>query len=115
LIEKKLLDPCTFVVDYNTGANVFHYVGHFGKMKALKVLLTKFRVDPNTLDFYKLTCAHYAARTGELGVLSELSKIENCDVNRPDCYGYTPLNYSIMFSKIYAFLFLYYKKGFRSG
>jgi hypothetical protein len=111
LIEKKQLDPKTFIVDYQTGAHVLHYAGHFGKLKALKVLIENYKIDPNSEDYYKLTIAHYAGRTGELGILMYLKDIGNLD--KLDCFNYTPMHYSIMYAKVYAFMLLYFKYGCR--
>lgn len=76
LISKSQLEASTYVVDANTGAKVIHYTGHFGKLKALKALVEEFGLDPRQqVDFYKLTVAHYAARSGELAILVYLSKV----------------------------------------
>lgn len=80
LIAKNQIDPNTYVVDHTTGAKVIHYIGHFGKLKALKAFLTKFKVDPNILDFYRLTVAHYAARTGELAILVYLKDFADLQI-----------------------------------
>jgi ankyrin repeat protein len=82
-------------------------MGHFGKIKALKAIVEKFNADVNQQDFYKLTMAHYAARTGELSILVYLKNIANLDAL--DCFNYSPLHYAVMFNKVYPFIYLYFK------
>ena len=36
LIEKKSIDPLTFIVDKNCGALVGHYAAHYGHIKFLR-------------------------------------------------------------------------------
>jgi hypothetical protein len=74
LIKHGKLDPSAFIVDPNTGARVIHYTGHFGKVKPLKTLAEEFQMDPLLKDYYGMTVAHYAGRSGELGILIYLSK-----------------------------------------
>jgi len=114
LIARGEIDPKKYVIDMNTGATALHYTGHFGKLKALKTLIEVFKVDPLTqLDSYKLTVAHYAARSGELSTLVYLSKVCSSIMSVPDQYGYTPLHYTVMYSKVYSFIFLFCKLGQR--
>eukprot|EP00347_Sterkiella_histriomuscorum_P000327 403376303 len=70
LIENKLLDPDTFIVDPNIQAKIIHYVGHFGNVKALRSLIEVQGADSNVQDSYKLNLAHYAAREGHAQVLA---------------------------------------------
>ena len=75
LVAKKEIDPTKFIIDPNTGATAIHYTGHFGKLKALIALIEEFDVDPMAqFDSFKLTVAHYAARSGELAILVYLGK-----------------------------------------
>lgn len=53
-------------------------------MKAMKTLIERYKVDPNDLDFYQMTTAHYAARTGELAILVYLKDI--ADLGKLDCF-----------------------------
>ena len=70
------IDIGNFIVDYNTGGKLIHYIGHFGKVKALKALLARAPdLDLASLDFYKLTIAHYAARSGETAILKAIHQI----------------------------------------
>jgi hypothetical protein len=65
-----------YIVDASTGAKVVHYTGHFGKLKALKTLVSSLGIDHCLLnDYYNLNVAHYAARSGELEVLKYLQKV----------------------------------------
>ena len=68
-------------------------------------------MDTNLLDNYRLTVAHYAARTGELAILVYLKGL--ADLNALDCFGYTPLHYAVMYNKVYSFIYLYYKLGYK--
>jgi ankyrin repeat protein len=68
-------------------------------------------VDLNCVDFYKLNVSHYAARTGKSAILVYLKDVTNIDT--VDCYGYTPLHYSVMYAKVYTFILLYFKYNHR--
>ena len=69
LAKRDLINPQTYIIDPSTGAKIIHFTGHFGKLKALKALIEQFSIDPLSIDYYKLTVAHYAARSGELAIL----------------------------------------------
>ena len=76
MIERSEIDLNTYVIDANTGAKFVHYTGHFGNLKALRVLVELHGVKPEEhQDSYKLTVAHYAARSGELEILIYLSRV----------------------------------------
>lgn len=76
LIENGEIFGSDYIIDANTGAKVIHYTGHFGNLKALRTLVEEYQIDPCTqVDHYKLTTAHYAARSGYLSVLVYLSKV----------------------------------------
>lgn len=76
LVASNLIDPSTYIVDLNTGAKAIHYAGHFGNLKALRVFIEIYRLEPSTmLDSYGLTVAHYAARSGDLAILRYLARV----------------------------------------
>jgi len=106
LIEQEKLDPNKFIVDYNTGALVIHYAAHYGKIKALRVFLEKYQLNPNAEDYFKLTPFHYATRAGELGILVYLKDMS--DYQKMDQFGHKPIHYAVMYGKTMTFLLLYF-------
>ena len=63
------------MIDHNQGAKLVHYIGTYGKVKALKTFLTRFGLDLAATDMHGQTIVHYAARRGELGMLKYLNEI----------------------------------------
>ena len=50
-----------------------HYIGTYGKIKALKTFIAKFGMDLTMTDLHGQTIVHYAARRGELNMLKYLN------------------------------------------
>jgi hypothetical protein len=63
-------------------------------------------------DFYKLTASHYAARNGEIKILIYLLE-QNADLGLLDNFGFSPIHYTLMYNKVYAFIFFYFKLGLK--
>ena len=55
-----------YIIDEKQGAKLVHYLGTFGKIKALKTFMEKFDIDLSATDIHGQTIVHYAARKGEL-------------------------------------------------
>lgn len=47
-------------------------------------------------DCYGQTIVHYAARQGRLALLYYLNTKEGLDLDRPNCYGITPVIYTLV-------------------
>ena len=76
VIENGSIDPSTYVMDPNTGAKIIHYTAHYGNLKAMRALIEERNVDAfSSLDVYRLTPAHYAARSGNLAILVYLTDL----------------------------------------
>jgi hypothetical protein len=76
LMARNEIDITNYIIDSNTGAKPIHYTGHFGNFKALKTMVEVFNIEPSQhLDYYNMTVAHYAARSGELKVLIYLARV----------------------------------------
>lgn len=64
-------------------------------------------------DYYGCSLLHYAARTGHLSVLIYLVEVfckGNIDILKSrDKFGYSVLDYTIVYKKLYCFIYIYYK------
>jgi len=50
LAHKKFIDVESFIIDPSFQAKLVHYIGHFGKLKALKCFVEKIGIDLNATD-----------------------------------------------------------------
>ena len=60
--SKGLIDVNEFVVDASQGAKLVHFMGHFGKLKALRTFVDRFDLRLDEEDSAEHTIVHYAAR-----------------------------------------------------
>lgn len=111
LIENGLINADTYIVEYQSGGKIIHFAAHFGKLKAFKTLVERYKANVEILDSYNMTPAHYAARTGELSILLYLQ--DKADLNRRDSFQNTPLHYATMFNKVHSFIFLFFKQHYK--
>lgn len=65
------------------------------------------------LDYYKLNLSHYAARQNEIAVLIYLHKKEPGVFVTLDNFGHNSLHYGLMYNKIHAFVYLYFRANVR--
>ena len=121
LIEEGFIDPLTQVVDPNSGAMVAHYAAHHGHLKFLRYLQKNFQQKlgsskgfPDFKDSYDCNLAHYAVRQGHLPVLIYLVDSLHIDANQRDKFGYSPLEYSVVYKKLNCFIYLLYNRGYRT-
>jgi len=54
---------------------------------------------------------HYAARQGRMALLHYLNKKEGLDLDLPNCYGITPVIYTLVQGHVKAFLYLFMGGG----
>jgi hypothetical protein len=121
LIEKEHINPLTQIVDPNTGAMIAHYAAHHGNLKFLRYLEMYFKHSlgpnkgfPDFKDLYDCNLGHYCVRQGHLPVLIYLADKLHIDINSRDKFGYSPLEYSIVYKKLNCFIYLLYNRGFRT-
>ena len=89
-----------------------HYIGTYGKIKALKTFITKFGMDLSATDIHGQSIVHYAARRGELNMLQYLNKIgpeRNVTLTMTNSHGLAPIMYTMLNQKVYSFIYLYFK------
>lgn len=123
LIDKGYLSPERIIIDHNTGAKIPHYAAHHGNIKFFRWMVSHYAksMDPeeissffnSMLDFYKCTVSHYAVRQGHLPLLMYLTDVLKIGMYERDQFGYTILDYSLVYKKLYCFIFLYYRCGFK--
>ena len=122
LISRGLVDPLQLLVDKNTGALAPHYAAHNGHLKFLRWLknyidklqsigLPKDKVNMDVRDAYDCTLSHYAVRSGHLPVVMYNTDILKIPLNSFDKFGYNCLDYSIMYKKLYCFIYIYFCQG----
>ena len=93
-----------------------HYAAHHGNVKFLRWLInwirkaTLFNFDKH-LDFYDCNIAHYAVRQGHLPIVMMINDEIGVSMKQRDRFGYSCLEYSLMYKKLHCFLFVYYKYG----
>ena len=63
------LDVNTFLVNASESAKIVHILGHVGNIKALRTFHEEFGMELNAEDKNGQTIVHYAARSGNLGIL----------------------------------------------
>ena len=129
LIEKGHIDPKTQVVDPNSGAMIPHYAAHHGNLKFLRYLAMHFKkttispkfVDknfrpgfPDFKDNYDCNLGHYAVRQGHLPIMIYLADVLHINLDQRDKFGYSPLEYSIVYKKLNCFIYLLYNRGLRT-
>jgi hypothetical protein len=118
LIERGHFDPITFVLDKNCGTLVGHYAAHYGHIKFLRWMVTHIGANQyyqydQMVDNYGCNMAHYSVRQGHLHILIWLASDLGINLKSRDVYGYSPLDYSIIYTKFHCFLFIIYKYGFK--
>ena len=123
LIDQGHLIPERMIIDHNTGAKVPHYAAHYGNVKFFRWMVSHYAktMDPeeissffnSMLDFYKCTVSHYAVRQGHLPLLMYLTDVLKISMYERDQFGYTILDYSLAYKKLYCFIYLYYRCGFK--
>ena len=60
--SKGLLAVNDYIVDESQGAKLVHFMGHFGKLKALRTFVDNFELKLDVEDACEHTIVHYAAR-----------------------------------------------------
>ena len=88
-----------YVIDHSQGAKLVHYIGTYGKIKALKTFLTKYGMDLAATDMHGQTIVHYAARRGELNMLKYLNEVGSqfgVSLQMPNAHGLAPIMYTML-------------------
>jgi ankyrin repeat protein len=119
MIERGEVDPLKMIIDHNSGAMLPHYAAHEGNLKFLRYLVQHFMQNPASggsgathanaydfRDFYDCTIAHYAVRSGHLPILMYAVETLKADLNVKDRYGYTPLDYSLVYKMPFCFIYI---------
>ena len=100
---------------------IAHYAAHHGHLKFLRYLKKYFsnklgsaKGFPDFKDNYENNLGHYAVRQGHLPILIYLVDALHIDVGQRDKFGYSPLEYSVVYKRLNCFLYLLYNRGFRT-
>lgn len=98
------------ILDHNTGSKVTHYVAHHGNLKFLRYLKLKLSAEDLQLkDDFNCTLIHYGVRQGHLPILIYCVETLKIDLDARDHFGYTALDYSLIYVKPHCFVYLFYK------
>ena len=62
MASKGLIDVNEFIVEDGQRGKLVHYLGHFGKIKALRTFVERFKLDLEREDMNGQSIVHYAAR-----------------------------------------------------
>ena len=111
--EKSDSDPRTMTIDFESGATVAHYAAHHGNLKFLRWLVHKYPDIPESRlsDFYNCGLVHYATRQGQLPCLMYLVE-SGSPLDMVDRFGYSALDYALVYKRLYCFIYLYYRCRF---
>ena len=106
--EKDQVDPSKIIIDTKSGATTAHYAAHYGNLKFLRWYL-KQEYQPDIQDFYQCTLLHYSVRQGHLPILIYLVENFKISLTARDKFGYSVLEYSLIYKKLYCFIYIFYK------
>ena len=88
-----------YVIDHSQGAKLVHYIGTYGKIKALKTFMTRFGMDIAATDIHGQNIVHYAARRGELQMLKYLKEIgpaNGITLDMTNAFDLAPITYTML-------------------
>lgn len=114
LLDNNVIDPARFIVDPNTGARVAHYAAHHGNLKFLRWYEAKYGAAQmaGLRDDYNCSLLHYAVRQGHLPAVMFLEKTCGMPLRLQDKFGYSALEYAMVYKRVYCFIYLFKKCGF---
>ena len=108
LINNNIINPQTLVIDKNTGSYIAHYAAHHGNLKFIRWYVQKYGPShcATLRDNYQCTLLHYAVRQGHLPVLMYLEQNCKMDLNQKDQFGYSVLEYAMVYKKVFCMLYI---------
>lgn len=116
LLDNNVIDPGRFIVDPNSGSRVAHYAAHHGNLKFLRWYEAKYGAAhvAGLRDHYNCTLLHYAVRQGHLAVAMFLEKTCGIPLTAQDQFGYTVLEYAMVYKRVYCFIYVFKKCAHRT-
>ena len=103
--------PANLLLEPQNKWYLIHYLVMHGKLKELKVLVTKFDCDINILDAYQQTPLHMAALHGKTEIFKYLVHNPMIRLDTQDSFRSTPLVNTVKSGFVAGFIYLYFEKG----
>jgi len=103
--------PANLLIEPNNKWYLIHYLVMHGKLKELKVLITKFDCDINIIDAYQQTPLHMAALHSKKDIFQYLVQQPMVRLDTLDSFHSSPLINCVKSGFIYGFIYLFFEKG----
>eukprot|EP01022_Parablepharisma_sp_SALTPOND_P022454 TRINITY_DN4569_c0_g1_i1.p2 TRINITY_DN4569_c0_g1~~TRINITY_DN4569_c0_g1_i1.p2 ORF type:complete len:597 (+),score=44.60 TRINITY_DN4569_c0_g1_i1:90-1793(+) len=103
--------PVNLLVDPRNKWYLIHFIITHGKPSKLKVLLEKFKADPNIQDNYGQTPLHLATTHCRIQEIVLLTQDPRIIVDKQDILGCTPIINCVKTSFLLGFIYLYFERN----